>query len=85
MLGNKSVQIEQNVDAVLAEVKNVVVAIKSGKAIADIALEELLKLQGVVQAVQGSVGDVKESLPAAVRTVLLGAEDIALAVMGFAQ
>jgi hypothetical protein len=85
MLKDKTVQVEQNVDAVLTEVKNVVLALKQGKSVAEVALAELLKLQSVVQAVQGSVNDVKESLPAAIRTVLLDAEELALVVLGVPQ
>jgi hypothetical protein len=85
MLGTKAVKIEVNIDAVLAEVKNVILALKSGKSPAQVGLEELLKLQQVVAEVQAVPGELKESLPAAVRTVVLGAEDIAYAVLGVSE
>ncbi len=85
MLVDKTIKVEQNVDAVLTEVKNVVLALKQGKSVAEVALAELLKLQAVVQAVQGSVTDFQESLPAAIRTVLLDAEELALVVLGIPQ
>lgn len=85
MLGNKTVKIEVNMDAVLSEVKNVIVALKSGKGAAQVGLDELLKLQQVVTEATAVPGELKESLPAAIRTIMLGAEDIACAALGIAQ
>lgn len=85
MLTTKTVVVEANIDAVLTEVKNVVLALRSGKSVAEVALGELLKLNTVVAALQGSVGDVQESLPAAIRTVMIDAEAIALAAFGVAE
>lgn len=84
MLVDKTVKVEQEIDAVLVEVKSVVAALKSGKSVTDVAIGELLRLQSVLQNAVAVPADIKESLPAAVRTVLLDAEDLALTILGVA-
>jgi hypothetical protein len=77
-----TVSVEKEVSDLMAQVVSVVKALKSGQSPAQIVLGELLKLQQMVADVQAIPGDLKDSLPATINAVTIGATDLAMAILG---
>lgn len=82
MLIDKSVQVEKSVDDLMSQVLGIIQMLKTGASPIEVVMQEVMKLQGILEDIKALPGEFEENFAGALKAVTINAVDIVSILIG---